>query len=167
MTDYIETRDGLQLTAPATGGRCQTGRQQGFTFIEILIVIVIVGILAATILPNYQDGVRKSRRADGRAALAEMASRQEQFFGQNNTYTTVVDTGGNGLGMGKTTSAKGYYDLTIAAGACGDISRCYILTATASGEQVSDEPCNKLTLDSIGRRTGLTKAGSDNSDVCW
>ena len=69
--------------------------------------------------------------------------------------------------MRKTTSNKDYYNLTAAAGACGTISRCYLLTATATGPQADDTPCNKLTLDNAGRRVAYTKAGADNTDVCW
>ena len=152
---------------PSAGGRCICRWQHGFTFIEIMIVLVIVAILTAIVLPNYQDGVRKSRRTDGRAALAEMAAKQEQFFAQNNTYTTTIDVAGTGLGMGSTTSKDGYYNLTAAAGDCGTISRCYLLTATATGAQADDTPCNKLTLDSLGRRAGYTSGGAANTDICW
>ena len=141
--------------------------QRGFTLFEILVVVAIVGILSALLLPAYQSAVNKSRRADGRSALAEMASKQEKFFAQNNTYSTTVDTVGTGLGMGKTTSDKDFYSLTSAAGSCGAISRCYLLTATATGAQTSDEDCFKLTLDNTGRRRAYTKGGSDNTDVCW
>ena len=118
-------------------------------------------------LPNYQDSVRKSRRADGRAALTEMASKQEQYFAQNNAYTTNVSADGVGLGMGSTTSNKGYYNLTAAAGSCGDISRCYLLTATATGPQLDDTPCRSLTIDNVGRKAGYKDTGAANTDVCW
>ena len=157
----------LPDSAPTPGGRPYCRGQGGFTIIEMMVVVAIVAILTAIILPNYQDAVRKSRRADGRSALTEMASKQEQFFAQNNTYTTTVDAEGTGLGMGKTTSNKGYYNLTAAAGACGSITRCYLLTATATDVQDADTPCHKLTLDSTGRRHGYTKGGAANSDVCW
>jgi type IV pilus assembly protein PilE len=100
---------------------------------EILAVMAIVAILAALVMPSYEDGVRKSRRADGRSALSEMAGKQEQFFAQNNSYTTTVDMTGTGLGMGSTQSIKGYYNLAAEACSGGSITRCYLLTETATG----------------------------------
>ena len=61
--------------------------QRGFTLIEVMIVIVILGILVTVGLPSYQDSIRKSRRADGMAALMELSARQERFYAQNSVYS--------------------------------------------------------------------------------
>jgi type IV pilus assembly protein PilE len=153
--------------APGICRRSPDFSQCGFTLFEILAVVAIVGILAALMLPAYQESVQKSRRADARTALARMASKQEQFFAQNNSYTTTVDAAGTGLGMGKTTSAKDFYNLTAAAGSCGTIARCYVLNAVATGTQSKDTNCYKLTLDSTGRKQAYTKSGATNTDICW
>lgn len=58
----------------------------GFTLIELMIVVAIVGILAAIAYPSYQDSVRKSRRAEGRTALMEVLQQQERYMTQRNTY---------------------------------------------------------------------------------
>ena len=139
---------------------------QGFTLIELMIVVVIVGILTALMLPGYQNSVLKARRADGRAALADMAARQEKFFAQNNSYTTTVAAVGAGLGVGKTTSPDDYYNLSVAACAGGTIARCYLLSAVATGAQDDDVTCTTLSLDSVGRKTARDSGGTA-STVCW
>lgn len=139
---------------------------RGFTLVELMIVVVIIGILTALVLPSYQSSVLKSRRADGRAALANMAARQEKFFAQNNTYTTAVAAVGSGLGVGKTTSSDDYYNLSASACTGGAISRCYLLSAVATGAQDDDITCTTLTLDSVGRKAAKDSSGTA-STLCW
>ena len=139
--------------------------KKGFTIIEILIVVVVIGILAAVVLPSYQSSVAKSRRADARAALADLAVKQEKFFAQNNTYTTEVSAE-TGLSLGRTTSRALFYNLTVTACAGGAISRCYLLTATTTGLQADDKQCVTLSMDNVGRKTA-TKYGGDSTPDCW
>ena len=65
-------------------------RQRGFTLIELMIVVVILGVIAAFAIPSYQDHLRKSKRSDARAALSDLAARQEQYFLDNKTYTDTL-----------------------------------------------------------------------------
>jgi type IV pilus assembly protein PilE len=141
-------------------------KARGFTLIELFIVLVIVAILASIAVPSYQASVQKSRRADGKSALLDLAARSEKFFAQNNSYTTEV-SGANGLALGRTTSTDGYYDLTVAACGGGAITRCYLLTATARGVQADDEGCAKLLLDNASRKTALDSDGNAAVEECW
>ena len=124
-----------------------------------MIVVMIVGILVGISLPAYLDYVLRSHRADAHAALVDIAARQERFVAQNNTYTTEVSAN-TGLGLGRTTSRDGYYNMTVAACAGGTIASCYLVTATATGGQTSDTDCLAITYDSAG-----TKSGTTND--CW
>ena len=68
--------------------------QIGFTLIELMITVAIIGILSAIAYPSYESYVRKSRRVDAKNALLDLASRQERYFSVNNKYsTTAADLG--------------------------------------------------------------------------
>jgi len=137
---------------------------QGFTLIELLIVVAIIGILAMISYPSYQNHVRKTKRADAKVALTELANRQEKYFGQCSTYTTSV-TGafpktfgvcaGTGLGAVSTDSPDGYYTLSITSTGPTD----YTLTATAKGgtTQANDISgalnCTVLNIAVTGNKT--------------
>lgn len=65
---------------------------KGFTLIELMIAVAVVGILAAIAYPSYQDSVRKSRRADAKSALLD-AAHERTVFTENNQYTATLGTG--------------------------------------------------------------------------
>ena len=132
---------------------------RGYSIIELLIALAIAGILFAVAVPAYNGYVQRSHRADAHGALLDVSARQERFMSQNNTYTTEI-AGAAGLNMGTTTSREEYYDLSVAACGGGDISTCYVVTATARGSQVGDTDCLIITYDSIGVKSGTT-------DECW
>lgn len=120
----------------------------GFTLIEMVIVVTLIGILVMIAVPAYQDSVTKARRADGQTALMEAMARQERFYTENNTYTTDLAN----LPFG-TTSAEGHY--TLSAAGCGaGIASCVLLTATPTGAQAHD---GALTLNSRGQKLPADK----------
>ncbi len=128
---------------------------RGFTLIELMIVIVIIGILFAIALPSYQASVLRGHRADAQGILMDISAREERFMAQNNTYTTDISAA-TGLNMGTTTSNNGYYNLSVAACGGGSIATCYLLTATATGGQATDTDCATITLSSTGVTSGTT-----------
>ncbi|CAA0121572.1 Fimbrial protein [Halioglobus japonicus] len=145
----------------------------GFSLIEVMIVLVIIGVLLLVALPGYQDSMKKTRRADGMRDLMELVSRQERFYAQNSRYTDDINTAA-GLNFrhesatdDPTTSSEGHYNLSVVA--CegkdaDDFDTCYQLRAAPIGTQGTD-PCGTLTVDSRGIR-GHT--GSPGQEVhCW
>lgn len=126
--------------------------QKGFTLIEIMIVVVIIGILASIAYPSYQEYVRRANRAEGQAFLLDIAARQERFFSQNNAYVTSASEVSK-LG-GAASSETNKYGLSISAGAG---SGGFALTATPN---FTDTKCGALTLNAKGER------GAGDTD-CW
>ena len=128
---------------------------RGFTLIEVMIVVVIIGILASIAFPSYQEYMRRGYRAEGQAFLSDVAARQERYFSQNNAYITDV---ANIAKLGVTAnSPTGKYSIVLAGGGGG-----YTLTAN---NQFSDAKCATLTLNALGVR-GSSGSRSDNND-CW
>jgi type IV pilus assembly protein PilE len=112
---------------------------KGFTLIELMIAVAIVGILAGIAYPSYQDSVRASRRADAKGALLGFANAMERYFTENNTYAGAATGGDTGTPaiFSVTSPVDGgtaYYNLTISAAT----ARTYTLQATPINSQVGD-----------------------------
>ena len=122
---------------------------QGFTLIELVMTVAIVGILMAIAIPSYNNSTMKARRSDGQTALMDTMVRQERFYTENNTYTTTL---ANLPAL--THSPEGYYTITAAACAGSTIDSCVILTATPGSVQADD---GALTLNSRGQKTPADK----------
>jgi type IV pilus assembly protein PilE len=144
-------------SAPAALGRgfnearMNMKTESGFSMIELMIVILIIGILFGISLPAYQNYTLKAHRTDAHNSLLDLATRQERFLTQNNTYTTEIE-GFPGLNLGNTTSRDGYYSLTVEACDTGTIQTCYRIIATAIGTQAADTECPKITYGSNGAK---------------
>lgn len=125
----------------------------GFTLIEVMITVVILGILAAIAYPSYTQYIAKSTRSEAHAALMRLANLQEQYYLDNRTYAT--DMTKLGLNANPFITENGHY--SIASSGTGS----FTLTATAQGVQASrDSKCKTLTLTDAGVKGGT-------SAECW
>jgi len=117
-------------------------KSRGFTLIELMIVVAIVGILAAIAYPSYQGHLRKGHRADAQAYLMDLAQRQQQYITDNRAYAGDV----NSLSAPVPNSVAGFYTVQITPGATPPT---FVITATAIGTQTPD---GNLSIDNTGAK---------------
>ncbi|MEO9333294.1 type IV pilin protein [Ectopseudomonas guguanensis] len=137
----------------------QLNRQQGFTLIEVMIVVLVIGILAAIAYPNYSEYVKRGNRSEGQAFLNDVAARQERYFSQNNAYITSNNDVAKLALKNGLASETGKYQLVLSS---SNNDGGYTLTAT---QQFNDTKCGNLTLNARGVR-GSTGSGMSTAD-CW
>lgn len=131
-------------------------RFKGFTLVELLVVVAIVGIIAAVALPSYQESVKQTRRSDAIGELLQLMQVQERYFINNGTYTT--DFTDIGFGSATATSENSLY--TISASACnGGITRCVLLTATPDSTKSMSGDGN-ITFNSRGEKDATGAAAT-------
>ena len=134
----------------------------GFSLIELLTVVTIIGILTAVAYPSYTNYVLKGKRAEGRGALLAAAQRQERFMTNNNTYTTNLAAAGIPAFSGQSAGNASAYTITVAAGTAG-IATSFIARATPNG---ADPVCGTLTYDQTGTK-GMESATETDVSKCW
>ncbi len=122
----------------------------GFSLIELLIVIAILGIIVGIAVPQYNQYRRRANRAEARTTLVEAAQIAERFFVRNNTYVGAA-AGGNIPAQ----SPHGLYAIAYNA----PNATTFTITATPQGGQAGDE-CGAFTINQAGVR-GAAQAG------CW
>lgn len=139
-------------------------RDAGFTLIEVMIVVVVIGILSAIAYPSYQDSVRKTRRADAQASLLELAQFMERHYTANGKYLKADNTA---PALPFTEAPKDgstkYYDLSFAPAPAAPTASSYTLRAVPKGGMAGDS-CGTLTLNSSGAKGQA--AGASLSE-CW
>ncbi|MDJ0812385.1 MAG: type IV pilin protein [Woeseiaceae bacterium] len=128
---------------------------RGITLMELMIVVVIVGIMAAIAYPNYRDFAARAQRNEAKAILLEIAQNQERFYLQNNRYGTLTELGYAGNTI---TTDTGSYDVTI--NPPPDASN---FTAVANYTKGGSEAtkCSSFTVDGRGAQTSQPKTD------CW
>lgn len=148
--------------------------QRGFTLLELMIVVAIVGILASIAYPAYQDSVLKGRRAEARTALLELMQQQERYMTQRGTYLVFSNASGVTVPADAATTFKTFSGDNSAAPSyrlwaercptpVGITERdCIRVNATPAR---ADAAVNVLSITSTGVKS--CTGNTTNTKLCW
>ena len=127
----------------------------GFTLIELMITVAIIGILASIAIPSYRSYILKSRRSEAMTELTKAQTIIERCYGANFTYAGACSP------ATPVTTPTGFYTITAAS-----VATTYTFTATAAGAQVSDTTCATMTVDQANQKLAFDSSGTAQT-VCW
>lgn len=129
---------------------------EGFSLIELMIVVAVIGILASIALPSYTQYVQRANRTDAKGILMETAQYMERYYTTNNTYVGATVASVSAVAPKGSSGSSIRYNISFSA---GPTATTYTLRAAPTTAQSSDT-CGTLTLSSTGAQTPTT-AG------CW
>lgn len=161
-------------------------KNKGFSLIELMITVAILGILSAITIPSYMQYVQKTKRTEAKAEILRLAQLQESYYVQNLSYAVAAnDTGGLGFSAATITTETGLYSVSVQGYASDGSTTCsgdsvtpcvsYIVTAlpVSGASQAADTACSGgFRLSNTGLKqaksstdTAWTTAAS--RDTCW
>ena len=154
--------------------RASRRRIGGFTLIELMIAVAIVGILVKLAYPAYNQSVLKSHRPEAKNALLDLAAREERYFSTTNQYTTSAPALGYASTLTVTAASpmlvqsgsSTYYNMSIQVPDPGAATSApsFLATATAVNAQIKDTKCLNYVLSQSGAQS---VSGTDTAANCW
>jgi type IV pilus assembly protein PilE len=143
---------------------------RGFTLIELMIAVAIVGIVVRLAYPAYNQSVKKSRRASAKTALLDLAQREERYMSTYNTYSqTATDLGYNSgltFPISVVSGTSAFYQLqAYAAAPTASTAASYTATATRTNAQTADTECGDYRILSTGEQQVYN--ATSTAAACW
>lgn len=149
----------------------ESKKQAGFSLIELMIAIAIVGILAGIALPAYTQFVQKGNRVMAKNAVLDLAAREENYYALNNAFTANLTS--LGLAQAASVSVPGngqnFYTLSVTSLSNGSPPSYVIRAVPVTGGAQATDVCQTFQLDSLGSKSNVDAAGralASGSD-CW
>lgn len=136
-----------------------THKKAGFTLLEVMITVAIIGILSAIAIPQYGDYTKKARRADAMAALSDVYIKEQQYLLTQRAYSTSVSD----LGVVVSPSLTAFYGIAITVDTTVT-PPTFVAAATPSGDQTADI-CGTLGITQDGTKTAVQSGGAVSG--CW
>lgn len=125
-------------------------KNKGFTLVELMVAVAILGILASIVLPSYQDYLRKGRRSAAQSVLMDVAQKQQQYLLDSRSYASDLST----LNITVPSDVSKYYAITLTA--ADGAPPTFTATATPkSGTDQASDPT--LTIDNTGKKAPADK----------
>jgi len=147
----------LTASRHRAGPKRRLHHAEGFTLIEVMIVVVVVGILTAVAIPSYREYVLRSHRSSAQAFMSTVANRQAQYLLDARGY--AASHGALGLTVPSDIATRYNFATVVSAGPPPG----YTFTATPIGSQAPDR-CGQLSIDNAGSKSAVAV----NSSVqCW
>jgi type IV pilus assembly protein PilE len=140
-------------------------KHKGFTLVELLIVVVIIGILATIGIPSYRDYVRRSNRSAAKAVLLQNVQFLERSRTSSNSYALKSDGGAMDVNALPTRQAPAdgdaKYDIALNNLAAGTYT---LVAVPVVGGPMDDDPCGQLSINELGVRA---VSGTEDVNTCW
>lgn len=137
-------------------------KTNGFTLVELLIVVAIIGIIGAIAYPSFADSAKKARRSDGKTAMLGVMFAQQKFRGNCPTYASTIGSANDCATttiQASSTTENDYYTISLS----GASANAYVITATAKGVQTNDTGCTALTISV----SAAAPKGAKAPQSCW
>ena len=162
VNEHFETIFNADMAEKTTRAKVSKRNVEGFTLLELIIVVAVIGILASIVTPSYQQHIQKTRRVAAQADLVELAAFMERQYTQNFSY---LNADGNAPALPFDEMPRDGGNIYYTVDFFGDVSATtYTLMASTRGSQ-SNDSCHDLLLDHDGKR--YAQHGDTEIGNCW
>ncbi len=137
----------------------------GFTLIELMVAMVILGVLVGVAVPAYTSQTRKSRRTEARTALLDIAGREERYYSTNNKYSSTASD--LGYSTFDPVGSGGYYKVTVTVPNASPTTYSVTATPVSGKGQDKDTQCASFSVDQLGNQTAKDSGANAADAACW